>query len=350
MPLRVKKQHYVTRAYLEGFLDTGRDLLFCYGRHRPEGFQSRPSELAHERSYYSFREPDGTWNDSLEHEIERRVEGPGLDVIRKLTSGNTRLDWPERDALAMLMAVQRLRVPHLRQMLDTVHAEMIQNLLLEHDNMQREQGPGRFWVRSISPVARPRDLDRSRAYVTREELQQIQSELQEDTGQFSRETLFSFAVSFAKVIRRMKWTIFSASADDSFVTSDCPVLLRHDRTDIKHAGIVRPDTHIEFPLSRTSLLLMDHDLALINRVKHLGQTREARRVLARIPEIKLAKATEKQVHQFNVNQAEYCSRSLFCGRQCDWAIEDLRKHSKNVRHQFVRDGRFFRVDTLAGQR
>ena len=43
----------------------------------------------------------------------------------------------------MFMAIQRFRVPHLRQMFDAVHAEMVQRLLTEYDRRQREQGDGR---------------------------------------------------------------------------------------------------------------------------------------------------------------------------------------------------------------
>lgn len=349
MPSRPKQQHYVTRAYLERFLDPDQEFLFCYGRHKREPFRGRPRDLARERSYYSVRRPDGSWNDSLEHEMERAVEAPGLEVIRKLSSGNTRVGWPERDALAMLMAVQRLRVPHLRQMLDTVHAEMVHRLLMEYDEKQRTQGAGRMWIRSMSPVARPGEAERPRTYVGRDELEEIQNALQEDPGQFSRGSLFNLAVSIAKVFRRMKWTIHYSNQGTPFITSDCPVLLRHDREDFEHAGIIRQDSHLEFPLSRNSLLSMTHDFALIDHLHRLQLNREMRRVLNQVPEIRVAQANEEEVREFNLNQARYCSRWTFCGRQSDWLIEVLRERSRNVRHCIVRDGDFFRLESLIGQ-
>jgi len=271
MPSRPKQQHYVTRAYLEGFLDPGNKRLICYGRHKREAFQGQPGELARQRSYYSVREPDGTWNDSLEHEIERAVEAPGLDVIRTLASGNTRIDWAQRDALAMLMAMQRFRVPHLRQVLDAVHADLVQGFLLEYEQRERHQGPGQLWFSTVSPLAQPGDLEGPRTYVRKDELEEIQRSLQEDPGQFSRETLFSLAVSFAKVFRRMKWTVHYSNRAAQFITSDCPVLLRHEGGDVDGAGVLRKDTHIEFPLSRNSLVSMTHDFALMT---HLNRLRE----------------------------------------------------------------------------
>lgn len=348
MPPRPKQQHYVTRAYLEGFLEPTSALLFCYGRHKQAQFQSRPTELAQERSYYSVRRPDGTWDDSLEHDIERRIETPGLAVIRELSHGKTRLNWSERNALALLMAVQRLRVPHLRQMIDAAHADMIQQLLIEYDEREQREGPGQMWIRHVPMMPRPNEPERARAYVSREELQEMQRSLQEDPGQFSRETLFSLATSVARILGRMKWTVLYSDRAP-FITSDCPVLLRHERKDIKHAGLIRPDTNIEFPLSRVALLSATHDSALMKRVAGLGQNSKARRIMNQIPEIRVSKAAEDQIQQFNLNQAQYCSRWVFSGRPGDWLVPVLQDHSKNVRQRFVRDGDFFRVENLTGE-
>lgn len=348
MPPRPKQQHYVTRAYLEGFVNPGREFLYCYGRHRQTSFRSRPSQLARERSYYSFRDSNGTWNDSLEHQIEQRIETPGLEVIQALASGDRRLDWSQRDALAMLMAVQRFRVPHLRQIIDAAHTNIVDGLLSEYDRRRPEHGPGRLWIRSIRPGAPPNDRAAPPAYVSREELVGIQRSLQDDPGQFSRETLFGLAVEFAKVFRRMKWTVHYSSTDTPFITSDCPVLLRHEQRDAEQAGIIRPDAHIEFPLSRTSLLSMTHDFALINHLNHLQMRRELRRILERVPEIRAAEANVEQVRLFNLNQAQYCSRWSFSGGEHDWLIDVLRERSKNVRQRITREGDLIRLESLIG--
>jgi hypothetical protein len=350
MPARPKQQHYVTRAYLEGFREPPREHLFCYGRKLQTPFQSSPSKLATQRSYYSFRRADGTWDDSLEREIEQRVEAPGIEVIQMLSAGKTRLNWSQRNALAMFMAVQRFRVPHLRQMIDASHAEMVQRLLDEYDRRQREQGDGRLWIRSISPVARAGEESRPRTYVSREELEEAQRSLKEDPGQFSRESLSSMAESFARPFRRMKWTVNYSIKEAPFISSDCPVLLWHERTDVEHAGIIRPDTHIEFPLSRTSLLSMTHDFALIDRLERLRHSREARRLLESVPEIRVSQTDEAAVREFNLRQAQYCSKWLFAGRQNDWLVEVLQERSRNVRQRWVRDGDFFRLDALTGER
>jgi len=146
----------------------------------------------------------------------------------------------------------------------------------------------------------------------------------------------------------MKWTVHYSTEGSPFITSDCPVLLRHEREDIKDAGIIRRDTHIEFPLSRTSLLSMTHDFALIDRLSGLTPNRETRRILDRLPEIRVSQATEESVREFNLHQARYCSRWAFCGRQDERLIEILQESSRNVRQRILSDGDFIRFDALTG--
>src|SRR5437879_627758 len=129
MPPRPRQHHYVTKAYLDGFLEPHCRQLFCYGRRRQSAFRRSPQDLAKERDYYSLRRPDGTWNDSLELKLQKHVEDPGLEVVRMLVDGKTRLNWEQRDRLSLLIAAQRFRVPHMRDLMDSHAKEEICALL-----------------------------------------------------------------------------------------------------------------------------------------------------------------------------------------------------------------------------
>lgn len=109
---RPKKHHYVTRAYLDGFLEPGQEKLYCWGRQREGRFQARTDELAFIRNYYSVRKPDGGWDDRAEIAIANDVEAPGLKVLQKLAVGKTNLNSDERFDLSLLLAVQEFGVPH----------------------------------------------------------------------------------------------------------------------------------------------------------------------------------------------------------------------------------------------
>ena len=113
MNAEVKKQHYVTKAYLDGFLEPGEEHLFCWRRHKNAGFRKIPAEVAFHKNYYSFKRTDGTWNDSAETFFANKVENPGLEILKKLVAGDTRLKWEERNALAVLLSIQEQEFPSL---------------------------------------------------------------------------------------------------------------------------------------------------------------------------------------------------------------------------------------------
>jgi hypothetical protein len=86
-------------------------------------------------------------------------------------------------------------------------------------------------------------------------------------------------------------------------------------------------------------------IELLNRTK---RDDERRRILGRLPEIRIVQTDEEQVREFNVRQAQYCPRWTFSGQQNDWLIEVLRQPSRNVRQRIVRDGEFIRLESLMG--
>jgi len=107
---RPKQQHYVTKAYLDGFLHPGANQLVCYARNG-KMFPRRTQDIAKERNFYASTNEKGEPDDSLEEIIERTVETPGLPLLQKLAKRNTRLSWDERTALALFVAFQEVRTP-----------------------------------------------------------------------------------------------------------------------------------------------------------------------------------------------------------------------------------------------
>jgi len=107
---RPKQQHYVAKAYLDGFVAPGANQLVCYARNG-KLFPRRTQDIAKERNFYAFKDERGEWDDSLEKIIERTVETPGLPVLQQLAKATTRLNWDERKAVALLVAFQEMRTP-----------------------------------------------------------------------------------------------------------------------------------------------------------------------------------------------------------------------------------------------
>jgi hypothetical protein len=330
MPPRPKQQHYVTKAYLDGFLEPGCDQLVCYGRHKLTVFRRATQDLATQRNYHSFKKADGTWDDSLEQHIQKYVEDPGLAVLRLLDSGKNRLNWKQRDQLSLLIAAQRFRVPHLRKLIDSQNKETIRTWLSEYQRKEREIGfdPGQMIV-GVSSGLRP--SEKHEISLTKADLEDLQREYEGNPEQFSREHFMNLALRFVQIFRIMKWTVYYAIGSARFITSDCPAAMVFADKSIGTVAIGRPDCRILFPISRTSLLLMEHDLALIAKLNRLSQNSMSNKLVNRLPEVRIATASTRDVVSYNGIQADQASRWVFAGQQCDWLIPRLQQASKNVR-------------------
>ena len=165
---RPKQQHYVTRAYLDGFLTPGANQLVCYARNG-KMFPRRTLDIAKARNFYAFKNENGEWDDSLEEIIESAVETPGLPVLKKLAKGNARLKWEERTALAMLVAFQEVRTPSSIQRTIDYTKAMAERLLRE--------------VRAANPTQKTIDLvgkDGKKNTVTLAEIEESQADLEKE--------------------------------------------------------------------------------------------------------------------------------------------------------------------------
>jgi hypothetical protein len=340
MAARPKQQHYVTRAYLAEFLQPEQDHLVCYGRPGHHIFKRKPEDLAKQRDYYSFKRPDGSWDDAIEHLLDTKIESPGIEIIKKLVGGNTRLNWNDRIRLSMLIATQRMRVPYFRQMVDSNYKEFIRQLSEQYDQKERELGysPGPMRLRSLGPFDEKPNESESGSLVTKESLLRNAQLLETNPGRFSLESILDLAESSAKIFQHMKWTVHHAPPGAYYLTSDAPVIVRFtEREDLPWAGLVRPDCEIRFPLARSCALSMAHDMVMVKRLKQLGNTARAQRVFWRTPEIRLLQATTAQVSEFNQNQVDFALRWVFSGVELDWLPQKMQGESKNIKHILRRE-------------
>jgi len=311
---RPKLQHYVTRAYLEGFLAQNEKFLVCYGRGLGP-FRKQPDELAGQRNYYAIKNPDGSWDDRLEHTIDQSIESPGLPIVKKLASGRTRLNWDERNKLAMLMAFQEARTPATR-------ARVRENM-----NAFQERLLGDVWA--ANPNQKTIDLvgkNGKSVTVTLDEMTASHTKLVTDDHCFEiHRLMMGHAFRLAGIFERMKITVYFAT-DADFVTTDTPVIRVFTSELPLGYGMQRPDIEVGFPLSRRAFLTLTHDMKLVERIRNADErTRE--RLLAATPEIKIRYASNAQVRAFNRGHVRHAHRWIFASRELDWAPELLAQPS-----------------------
>jgi Protein of unknown function (DUF4238) len=306
---RPKQHHYVTRAYLEGFVLPSEQHLVCYGRDRGP-FRKIPQDLACQRNYYAIRKENGTWDDSLEQLMASTVEEPGLSVIQKLVTGKTRLTWDERDAITLLLAIQEMRTPSARERARVTSKIFNERIIGEIKAANPDQTSVDIAVKS------------GRKSVTLDEMLEAHEILCDDHAKEIHRILFDAAFKIRDFYRHMKFTVFYAMGKHDFVTTDTPVIRVFYSSEPLGTGMNRRDIEVRFPLSRRAFLTLTHDLPFVETLMRLSENKRSR-LLDRIPEVRVQQATDAQVMFFNKGHARHALRWLFSADNVDWAADIL---------------------------
>lgn len=342
---RPKKHHYVTKAYLDGFLEPGEEQLFCRMRHKEAGWRAKPDEIAFQKNYYSFKRKDGTWNDRAEQFFAAKIETPGLAVLKKLMDGDTRLKWHERDQLAMLMSIQEHRVPFNRSEFNRIHRELTSNMIADYEQLSGSGAPltGYVTMQAVSPIS----STGSASAPARISIDTLRQQIQAPSDESEKKTLFvlvSTALELSSIYAHMKWTIYRTTGNRSFVTSDCPVIKIFTKSQSGFAALFREDVEVRFPLSRKAMLVLTHDLRLMEIISRCKPS-EGRRKFWALPEIRLETWDDDQVAKANRAHAAHCTALLIGGQDLEWSKQIMKESSKNVRMWIEREGSGYRTKT-----
>src|SRR5579862_7541180 len=108
-----KQQHFVHRAYLEGFVDPdyerrGESFLWAYLPGKSP-FRQRPDRIAKRNYYYCFHHEEKRRFD-FEHALQS-LEDVALPVLRKFRSLQFNIDAEERLTFAGYVGLSYTRVP-----------------------------------------------------------------------------------------------------------------------------------------------------------------------------------------------------------------------------------------------
>jgi hypothetical protein len=310
---RPKQQHYVTKAYLDGFLAPGASQLFCYARNG-KMFPRRTQDIATGRNFYAFKNEKGEWDDSLEEIIGRTVEAPGLPVLQKLAKGNTRLNWDERRALALLVALQEGRTPaSLQRTIDYTKA-MTERLLRE--------------IRDADPTQKTIDLvgeDGKKSTVTLAAIEESQADLEKKNSLEKLRLAMGPAMELHQYYRQMKFTMHYPLGGQRFITSDTPVIRVYSHTGYG-TGLNRNDVEVRFPVSNSAFLTITHDLKFAEQL--IGATAAKRaRLLNRLPEVQIRYISDAQVVAFNNGHVRHARMWIFSSEKSEWVPELLKERS-----------------------
>jgi hypothetical protein len=277
-------------------------------------FPRRTQDIATGRNFYAFKNEKDEWDDSLEEIIGRTVEAPGLPVLQKLAKGNTRLNWDERTALALLVALQEVRTPaSLQRTIDYTKA-MTERLLRE--------------IRDADPTQKTIDLvgeDGKKSTVTLAEIEESQADLEKKNSLEKLRLAMGPAMELHQYYRQMKFTMYYPLGGQRFITSDTPVIRVYSHTGYG-TGLNRNDVEVRFPVSNSAFLTITHDLKFAEQL--IGATAAKRaRLLNRLPEVQIRYISDAQVVAFNKGHVRHARMWIFLSEKSEWVPELLKERS-----------------------
>jgi hypothetical protein len=253
---RPKGQHFVHRAYLEGFQDSkllgqGRRALWVY-MHGKNPIPQAPERVAKRNYYYCFRKEEER-QFLVEHTLQK-LEDAALPILLRLRDEDFSLSQEDRLTFAGYVALTHTRVPtfenavnKLTELMEARRVEFIANNRAALESVVARIG---------AETGEKLDVEEFHKKLTGGSVVVKQT----DRG-WSLKQMVTSMMSLQKLIFVMHWCFMRAPVDDDgFLTSDNPVSL-FDPVGNPLGGIgfaSSPAAHFLFPISKQICLLAEH--------------------------------------------------------------------------------------------
>lgn len=303
--------HFVTRAYLEGMLADGETRLWVYERNKERVFRNIPENLASKRSYYTAIGKDGIETDKVEKMLGKVIEGPGIAILRYIAKEMKQLNWEQRFRVAMLIAAQEMRVPHMRDQLTNA----MKGITTAYMN-SKISAPGVL----EKYLERIKATNQTYSTVSAEDIRNavrnggITLDMHPEASiQAMGHTLPLLMHTYAE----MKWEVFIAR-DGEFVTSDCPVCRDYPESSMGYVGLDNTDLTVYFPISIDRVLRLSHDRKkheIFERLMNKGREREATLLRSRVPVVSYRFISTVETERINDLIIRRASRWIYSPNQ-----------------------------------
>jgi hypothetical protein len=319
-----RQHHYVQARYLDGFLALGGTQLVCYGRGRSKPHRSVPDGIATQRDFYAI--PNAPPDANLERFLESKVEGPGLEALRRLVESKTPPSVDDRVSLSRYIAFQEMRVPYARE-LNREHMR----LSFEEKARQFEKSGQSSLIFQNVATAEGIQVKHSKPYeVTREDVDYFLAEMNNNPDTFDLEYMIDLANDMTKFYVSMNWTILVARPSTAFITSDCPVFRQFEHPGGDNA-LLRPDCTICCPLSSRAFLMMRGDIEYLMLAAKEGREGNGHT----LPPTEIRTISDQGVANFNRKIAAYSHRWCFSGTEADWILNAMQRPSLRRKPTFT---------------
>jgi hypothetical protein len=92
------------------------------------------------------------------------------------------------------------------------------------------------------------------------------------------------------------------------------------------------------------MMILTHDMPFLERVVD-AKEKEAKRMWAQIPEIRIENWGNQDVAKANRAQAAHATALLLGGQDLTWAADIMKQHPQNIRMLIEREGEGYRTKT-----
>jgi len=253
-----KKQHYVPRFYLKGFLHNDCEQLLVFDKVQNKTFLKNIEEVCEQNYYYSYRDNKKNYNDYnyLVEDYLSRKEYEFSLVFEKIIKNiedhyykskeMKRLFHEDRQNLLEFLYYQILRVPKYIDKLFFNGIKYLKELNKKYNRVQNEKEI----VNDLKSIMFPR--------------------------------LFNNVQEFISIMnkRNLAFFIIDKNITECFVSTDNPVLITNSEINVDRVGIIDPRTEVSIPISKNILLVIGkthikykleyHIINSVDRVKNLN--------------------------------------------------------------------------------
>jgi hypothetical protein len=246
MGTKKNKHHFVSRFYLEGFVDQSNSpYLWLYDKDKRSISNASPRHAGCGTRFYAFPKQDGTIDTNSLEELLQSYEGQIAPVFRKIES-HSELTNEEREVFSTFLGLTLTRVPNFRSMIEKYYGRFIKETSL------------RMAKRGLFDDIRD-ELAKDGKPVN-EELHAKAVKMMKN-GEFdvevfphaSIEFFLRSAVDAANLFHQMHWIFLLAEGRYPFVTSDNPLAYTVPMQDPKSSygvGLGHPKVEVTFPLTQ----------------------------------------------------------------------------------------------------
>jgi hypothetical protein len=252
--------HYIPRFYLNGFVDPiildreKKEVLWVYERgklFRP----SSPSNEARQRDFYTFVE-EGSRNTAFETwfgDLEAQVS----PIIARLTRDRRHVTDPEKETLALFVGTMQMRTPAGRWLSENRITPLVSRI------MKEAAGDPLSFRSFIADNSSHSDYEESELEQIRQDILTGRADAVSARKDLELLSIIEVGRKVADVLLEMNWQTIFTDNQESFLTSDDPVVswVINEKTNelFLRMGVDSPGVNVWFPLSRSICIRMNKE-------------------------------------------------------------------------------------------